>query len=140
MTVGGRTRDQIACLSRLNANGVEVNLIRGYPLGPVYQSEGRQSFGNLQGIQHCKSFYAELGVISRCNCEMTMFLDLTDEPQQSVRVERMMEEYMNRGQPFSSDKATASMRARTASPVIGKTQRKFHEAQKANELPSEACS
>ena len=59
-TVGGRTRDQIACLSRLNANGVEVNLIRGYPLGPVYQTEGRQMFGNLQGIQHCKSFYAEI--------------------------------------------------------------------------------
>ena len=76
---------------------------------------------------------------SRCNCEMSMFLDLTDEPQQSVRVAKMMEEYMNRGQPFSSDKATASMRARTASPVIGRTQRKFHEAQQARELPSEAC-
>ena len=87
MTVGGRTRDQVACFSRLNANGVEVNLIRGYPLGPVYQSEGRQSFGNLQGIQHCKSFYAEISMedamfksfvigssnwtlSSRRNCEM----------------------------------------------------------------------
>ena len=67
-----------------------------------------------------------------------MFLDLTDEPQQSVRVEEMMEEYMNRGQPFSSDKATASMRARTASPVIGKTQRRFHEATKSNELSRES--
>ena len=156
-TVGGRTRDQIGCLSRLNANGVEVNLIRGYPLGPVYQTEGRQMFGNLQGIQHCKSFYAEISkkdtvfkffvigsanwtLSSRCNCEMSLFLDITDEPQQSVRVKEMMEDYMNRGQPFTSDKATASMRARSASPVVGRTQRKFQENQKKKELPSESSN
>jgi len=147
MTMYGKTRDQQACLKRLAAGGIEIVLIRGDPLGPVYRSAGRQMFGNLQGIQHCKTFYAEymekeqkkkvliLGsanwtLSSQCNCEMSVLNDLSGNSEASDDALEMITEYFSRGTAFDENRAAAAMRARSASPKVGRTQKKFAEAEK----------
>ena len=108
-------------------------------------------YGNWKGIQHSKSFgvtfrdwkspfksrtFFILGssnwtLSSRCNCEMSVFLDMTDLEGEANEVEARFEMYMNKGQPFNADKATASMRARSAS--VGPTQRRFNAARQGQQ-------
>ena len=153
MTTSGRTRDQMACLKRLIGGGISTVLIRGQALAPIYASEGREMSGGWQGIQHSKAFYAEVpfkGTVyrlliigsanwtlsSQCNCEMTMFLNVTNNQKLAEDVKAMMEGFMSRGQTMDTSKAAAIARARSASP--GPTQRRFVKAAKAkSEEPEE---
>ena len=169
----GNCRDQMACVRKLAAEGVEVNMIQGETLGPVYRAEGREMHGNWKGIQHAKGVLIQVPEIegrativdrrdwferglgahpnlitqierreaknlfvvgssnwtlaSRCNCEMSVIMDITENRSHSLEVEQMFEEYMNRGQLFNANRATASMRARSA-PIVGRTQARFNAA------------
>ena len=50
---------------------------------------------------------------SRCNSEMSMLIDLTYRSSISEQVLVRIEEYLARGQPFTSDKATAAFNTKT---------------------------
>ena len=60
---------------------------------------------------------------------MSVLHDMSARTAEAEEVKNCMMNFMHRGQPFSPDKATATMRARSTSPTIGKTQRKFVEAE-----------
>ena len=160
-TLSGTTRDQLSCVRRLAAGGVDVRMISGALLAPIYREEGRNMTSNWKGIQHCKVFYAEFKedgwpaseqgwkrifihgsanwtLAARCNCEMSTITDLSDKPEAAQAVETMIEEYMQRGRAFDTQRADAAARARTASPV-GRTQQRFN-ASRARERAAAVSS
>ena len=141
MTMKGQTRDQLSCLKRLLAGGVPVSLIQGDPLGPVYESAGRGSFGNLKGIQHSKGLlcgqYAFIGsanwtLSSRANREITVMMNLEKERGKHDALREKFEDVMSYGQPFSEDLAVSALRARSQSPApkraAGATAKRFYAA------------
>ena len=152
MTTGGRTRDQLSCMKRLMAQGVETNLIKGMKLAPIYAEEGRTTGGGWQVFQHCKTFFAMvpfegsmkqiviLGsanwtLSSRCNHEMSMMIDVSEHGAVPIALRGKLDGIMNQGQQFTSDRAAAIVRARSQSPGIGPTQRRFMQARR--EIESE---
>ena len=136
MTMHGRTRDQVMCLRKLVASGVEVVLIQGDPLGPVYRAAGRESFGNLKGIQHSKGLLvgnrsfigsANWTTSTRGNREITV--QTLHKKDSEIRMLReAFVQILSSGQPFSGDAVEQAARARTQSPKIGRTQRRFNGA------------
>ena len=133
MTMYGRTRDQVQSLRRLTAAGVEVLLIQGVPLGPVYRAAGRECFGNLKGIQHSKGLLvgkrAFIGssnwtTSTRANHEITMMTSLHDE-EQLLTMQGAFVSILACGRYFSSDQGEAAARSRSSSARVGKTQSRF---------------
>ena len=67
---------------------------------------------------------------SRCNCEMSMMMDLTSQPQLANQVREKMDSYMAKGVAKTTFAENEGAKTRSASaPKIGQTQRRFIEAQ-----------
>ena len=91
-TLSTRPRDQCQFAQQLQANNIEVFLMKGGPLGPEYKRVGRPITGT--GIQHAKTVLADdhlvIGscnwtVSSRANSELGALIRMTPRGAQLLR-------------------------------------------------------
>ena len=123
-TAGSKPRDQQQFAQQLQANKIEVSLIRGGALGPEYALVNRPVSG--WGIQHAKAALIGSDLIlgscnwttsSRANIEVGVHVKFTS--QESSRLSEEWGAQILAGMPLREAAQLAEQRARSASPLRG---------------------